>query len=231
MTETAYDLAGVSKRYPFGQSELSVLNDIHLTIPRGQFVAIMGPSGSGKTTLMHLMGCLDFPSEGKLLVFGKDVSALSDDDVSNLRCRTMGFIFQHFHLLAAYDALSNVALAMAYSGRGDRWERAEHLLQKLGLGHRLRHRPHVMSGGERQRVAIGRALANDPSILLADEPTGALDQANGRLVLDFLSDFHREGKTVILVTHDPDVASRAERIIQMVDGRIVGDHDGFTRSL
>ncbi len=200
------------------------MRGIDLQIPIGQFVSIMGPSGSGKSTLMYILGCLDNPTQGRLSVMGRSVGDLSDDEVSALRCRSMGFVFQGFHLLGSYSALANVALSMAYSGRPDRWQRARLLLQNLGLKHRQLHRPTALSGGEQQRVAIARAIANDPQIILADEPTGALDQANGRLILDLLDAFHRKGKTIVLVTHDPQVAGRAERTVELVDGRVRRDH-------
>ncbi len=223
MTPPAFLLSGVAKRYRVGDSEVEVLHPLDLEIPQGQYVAIIGPSGSGKSTLMQLLGCLDHPSVGQLSVMGKNTADLSDDAISALRHDAIGFVFQAFHLLPSYDAISNVGLGMVYSGVKDRDERAEKLLVKLGLGHRLHHRPRMMSGGEQQRVAISRALANDPPILLADEPTGALDQANGHAILDIFDELHAEGKTIVLITHDLAVARRAERVIQIVDGEILAD--------
>lgn len=223
MSGTAFDLRGVSKRFAFGTQEIPVLNDIHFRIGLGEYVAIMGPSGSGKSTLMHLLGCLDAPSEGTLSVLDQITNKLSDDELSALRCRALGFVFQAFHLLGSYDAISNVAMSMVYSGKANRWERSRELLEAVGLNHRLYHSPRTLSGGEKQRVAVARALANDPPILLADEPTGALDQANGKILMDLFDDFHHQGRTIVTVTHDPHVAKRARRVIEIVDGKIRRD--------
>ncbi len=223
MTNTAFDLRGVTKSFKFGNQEISVLKNIDLRINLGEYVAIMGPSGSGKSTLMHLLGCLDTPSQGQLSVLDQNTSSLSDDDISSLRCRALGFVFQAFHLLSAYDAVSNVAMSMVYSGKERRWDRSRQLLETMGLGHRLHHSPRTLSGGEKQRVAVARALANDPPILLADEPTGALDQTNGRLIMELFDDLHTQGKTVVLVTHDLGVAKHADRIVEIVDGEIRRD--------
>jgi ABC-type lipoprotein export system ATPase subunit len=224
MTPLAFDLAGITKTHALDNNPVHVLKGINLQITAGQYVAIIGPSGSGKSTLMQLLGLLDLPTRGVLSVFGQNTGLLSDDQLSAFRRRAIGFIFQAFHLLPSYDALANVALAMAYSGRNDRWARATSLLQNLGLKHRLHHKPRALSGGEQQRVAIARSVANDPKIILADEPTGALDQENGRAVLELLDAFHGRGKTIVLVTHDPHVAVRAGRIVEIVDGKILSDH-------
>ena len=223
MSSLAYDLRGIEKSFKVGDTDLSILKSIDLQIPMGQFLAIMGPSGSGKSTLMNILGCLETPSRGTMFLLGNNAYEMPDDEVAALRCRTLGFVFQRFHLLPCYDATANVALAMTYSGRPDRVDRAKRLLDKFGLGHRLHHRPLALSGGEQQRVAIARAVANDPPILLADEPTGALDQTNGRAILDLICSFHRQARTIVLVTHDPSVAARAERVIEMVDGQIRRD--------
>lgn len=223
MTGAAFELKGITKNFKFGNQEITVLKPIDLRINLGEYVAIMGPSGSGKSTLMHLLGCLDTPSQGQLAVLDQITSSLSDDDISALRCRALGFVFQAFHLLSAYDAVSNVAMSMVYSGKQHRWDRSRELLESLGLGHRMYHSPRTLSGGEKQRVAVARALANDPPILLADEPTGALDQTNGRLILDLFDNLHAQGKTVVLVTHDNDVAKRAHRVIEIIDGEIRRD--------
>lgn len=223
MSLLAFDLHNLSKSYLAGSTKVPVLKNINLKINAGEYVAIMGPSGSGKTTLMHLMGCLDFPSSGELSILGNDIAQLSDDQISLLRSKTMGFVFQHFHLLPSYDALANVALPMVYARSTDRWNKAQQLLKQVGLGHRLTHRPRMMSGGEQQRVAIARALANNPQIMLADEPTGALDQENGKRVMEEFSKFHSQGKTIILVTHDKAIAAHAQRVIEMVDGVVKSD--------
>jgi putative ABC transport system ATP-binding protein len=223
MSVAAFRLTGVSKNYLTGQTALPVLRHLSLEIPNGQFAAIMGPSGSGKSTLLNLLGCLDVPSEGTVDVLGHNVSALDDNALSDLRRKAIGFVFQSFHLLPSYDALENVAMPLAYADAKNRWGRAKRLLNDVGLSHRLHHRPSMLSGGEQQRVAIARALANNASILLADEPTGALDQDNGHKILDLLDALHRGGRTVVMVTHDSHVAERAERIIEMVDGRIRSD--------
>lgn len=219
----AFELAGVGKSHRAGDTQIPILTDINLRIDAGEFVSIVGPSGSGKSTLMTLLGCLDAPTSGRVSVLGTETSQMSDDDLAALRARTLGFVFQSFNLLPAYDALSNVALAMAYTERHDRTERATALLRRLGLQHRLHAYPSTLSGGEKQRVAIARAISNDPAIILADEPTGALDQVNGSAVLELLTQLNKEGKTVILVTHDAGVAARASRVISVVDGRIQND--------
>jgi ABC-type lipoprotein export system ATPase subunit len=223
VTAPDFELRGVWKSFPVADRAVPILRNLDLDIHRGEYVALVGPSGSGKSTLLNLLGCLDIPTAGRLCLQGADVGALPDDDLSALRNRCIGFVFQRFHLLPSYDAVANVALGLAYSGRPDRWDRSRALLESLGLGHRLHHRPYMLSGGEQQRVAIARAISNDPQIILADEPTGALDRANGNAVLDILEGFHREGRTVIIVTHDADVAGRAHRVVEMVDGEIRDD--------
>lgn len=222
-TPLAFDLENVTKSFRAGDETVSVLKNVTLKIPLGQYVAIMGPSGSGKSTLMQLLGCLDFPTSGRVSILGQDIGQMTDDTLSDFRCRAIGFVFQGFHLLPSYDAASNVALSMVYSGKENRFDRAVHLLERFGLGHRIKAKPRTMSGGEQQRVAIARAVANDSPIILADEPTGALDQANGRAILDLFASFKREGKTVVLVTHDMAVAKHAERVIEIVDGKIKSD--------
>lgn len=223
MNTRAYELQGVSKLVQVGEQNITILENINLTIDKGDYVAIVGPSGSGKSTLMNILGCLDHPTGGTLSVLGNQISEISDDDLSALRSRSMGFVFQAFHLLPAYSSIANVALGMIYSGLPHRWERAEELLNKFGLSHRMDHSPRTLSGGEKQRVAVARALANDPPILLADEPTGALDQTNGRILMDLLDDLNNQGKTIILVTHDVHVAKRSKRIVEIVDGSIRRD--------
>ncbi len=212
------------KVYRMGKVDVRALDGVSLTIPEGEFLAIMGPSGSGKSTLMNLIGCLDKPTSGTLLVDGQDVTRLGDRRLAKLRGRTIGFVFQTFNLIPRISALDNVLLPMGLVGaipKSQRRKRAIELLEQVGLGHRVRHMPNELSGGERQRVAIARALANDPKLLLADEPTGNLDTKTGRAILELFKELHRQGRTIVLVTHDPDVASYAERIVRLVDGRIV----------
>src|SRR5690349_1509549 len=209
-----YELDGVS---------VPALRGVSLEIPAGGYVALVGPSGSGKSTLMHLLGGLDRPSSGTLRIGGRDVADLSAGDLAKLRNETIGFVFQAFHLLARTTAVDNVALPLVYAGirAGERRRRAADLLDRVGLGHRLRHRPSQLSGGEQQRVAIARALVTGPSVLLADEPTGNLDSATGESVLELLESLNADGVAIVLVTHDRDVAARARRQIVMRDGLIV----------
>ena len=216
----------VTRVYQLDGLEVPALRGVSLTIPAGDYVAILGPSGSGKSTLMHLLGGLDRPSSGTLLLGGRDVARLTPAELAALRNQTIGFVFQAFHLLPRTSALDNVALPLVYAGvrAGERRRRAQAVLERVGLGHRVRHRPNQLSGGEQQRVAIARALVTSPSLLLADEPTGNLDSATGAEVLALLEALNREsGVAVVLVTHDHEVAARAHRQIRMRDGLIIGD--------
>jgi putative ABC transport system ATP-binding protein len=213
------------KIYRMGKVDVKALNGVSLTIPEGEFLAIMGPSGSGKSTLMHLIGCLDKPTSGELLVGGRDVAKLSDRRLAQLRGRSIGFVFQSFNLIPRISALDNVMMPMGFVGavpKGKRRQRAIELLELVGLGERVHHMPNELSGGELQRVAIARALANDPKLLLADEPTGNLDTKTGRTILELFRELNRRGRTIVLVTHDPNVASYAERLIHLVDGVVEG---------
>jgi len=218
-------LEHVSKVYPSGESEVRALDDVSLTIRPGEYVAIMGQSGSGKSTLMNILGCLDRPSHGRYLVRGRDVEGLDADELAALRCRTFGFVFQRYNLLTAITAEENVEIPAIYAGqpRLERRERAVELLERLGLGERVAHLPTQLSGGQQQRVSIARALMNAAPIILADEPTGALDSASGRQMLDLLAELNAEGYTIILITHDKDVATHAHRVVRLQDGRIVSD--------
>ncbi|WP_124726359.1 ABC transporter ATP-binding protein [Staphylospora marina] len=218
-------LRGIRKTYRMGDQEVDVLRGIDLDIRENEYVAIMGPSGSGKSTLMHVIGCLDRPTEGTYELNGTDVFAVDDVGLAAIRNRTIGFVFQQFFLLPRMNARQNVELPLVYAGvpRAEREKRALEALGRVGLAERKHHRPSELSGGQQQRVAIARALVNRPRILLADEPTGALDSRSGRMVLDLFDELHREGKTVVLITHDPEVAARAERVITIRDGQIIRD--------
>jgi putative ABC transport system ATP-binding protein len=210
------------KSYQIGPVQLPVLCDIDLEIELGQYIAIMGPSGSGKSTLLNLLGCLDRASSGRYQLDGRDISGLDDDELSLIRGRHIGFIFQSYNLIAQLNVIENIEVPMYYQGVPESVSagRATRLAQMVGLGERLKHRPSQLSGGQQQRVAIARALANDPVIILADEPTGNLDSHSGAEILGILDDLHAKGKTLIIVTHDDDIAGRAQRVIHLLDGKI-----------
>ncbi len=214
---------GIHKVYRLGKVEVDALRGVDLVIQEGEYVAIMGPSGSGKSTLMHIIGCLDSPTAGSYWLDGEPVSELRGRRLARIRNRKVGFVFQNFNLLPRVDIVENTALPLRYSGgirRAARMERAVAVLEQLGLGDRLRHKPDELSGGQRQRVAIARALVNNPSMLLADEPTGNLDSDTSREILKIFRDLHGHGHTILVVTHDPNVAAEAGRIIQIADGRV-----------
>ena len=219
------ELAEIHKIYQMGASEVNALDGVSLLIRRGEYVAIMGPSGSGKSTLMNIIGCLDTPTSGSYKLRGTEIRDRDDDELARIRNQEVGFIFQTFNLLARADALHNVELPLVYAGRPKRArrERAREMLGLVGLAERMHHRPNELSGGQRQRVAIARALVNEPSIVLADEPTGNLDSKTGLEIMALLDQVHQGGNTVILVTHEEDVAANAERIVRLRDGKIESD--------
>ncbi len=225
---TLLELTDVSRRYQMGSEAIYALREVSFTIDRGEYVGIVGTSGSGKSTLLNILGLLDTPSGGTYQLRGKDVRGLSDDALSDLRNREIGFVFQTFQLLARTSALENVELPLVYRGVGGRArrERAREALARVGLTDRMRHRPNELSGGQRQRVAIARALVTEPSILLADEPTGNLDSTTGREILELFGKLHDAGNTLILVTHEMAIAAQCPRAIRMSDGRIVDDGPG-----
>ncbi len=216
---------GIFKIYQIGTQEVRALNGVDLTIKKNEYVALMGPSGSGKSTLMNVLGCLDTPTMGTYLLNGKDVSRLADNDLAEIRNREIGFVFQTFNLLPRYSSLENIALPLVYSGvsKSDRHARAAEVMEMVGLGDRMTHKPNELSGGQRQRVAVGRALVNKPSIILADEPTGNLDSKTSHEIMSLLDDIHANGNTIIIVTHEEDIAQRANRIIRLMDGKIESD--------
>lgn len=218
------EIENVTKVYQMGDVQVHALNGVTLKIERGEMVAIIGPSGSGKSTLMNIIGCLDTPTAGKYILDGVDVSELSDDEQAAIRNKRIGFVFQSFNLLPRTTALDNVELPMVYAGTPNRRQKALDALAKVGLQDRVHHRPNELSGGQQQRVAIARSLVNEPSIILADEPTGNLDSKSGVEIMGIFKELNREhGMTVILVTHDPGVASQAQRLIRVRDGIIVNE--------
>ncbi len=218
-------MRNIWKTYQMGTEELHALRDVSFNVKKGEYLAIIGPSGSGKSTLMNLIGCLDSPSKGEYWINGNLVSDLSDDELARIRNKEVGFVFQTFNLLARATALHNVELPLIYAGMraAERHDKAQAALASVELGDRVMHRPNELSGGQRQRVAIARALVNHPSILLADEPTGALDSKTSQEIMLLFEKLHDEGNTIIVVTHEPDIAKRANRIITIRDGRIESD--------
>jgi putative ABC transport system ATP-binding protein len=222
--DVVYELRALTRSYPSGDTVLNAVDGIDLRIDRGEFVVIAGPSGSGKTTLLQLLGALDRPTSGELRFEGDDLGALSDGDLTKLRLHRIGFVFQQFNLIPTLTAQQNVEAALAPTGMKtpDRLARAADLLDRVGLGGRLSHLPSQLSGGEQQRVAIARSLANRPDVLLADEPTGNLDSATGEEIMSLLHDLNGDGLTVVLITHDPSIAGAARRLVRLRDGRIAG---------
>lgn len=227
MNKTVISMRNIIKRYYIGMpNELQILNGITLDIPHGEFISIVGASGSGKSTLMNIIGALDRPTEGEYSLNGTDIGGLNDKELSFIRNKEIGFVFQTFNLIPRMNALKNVELPMLYAGisRKERTRRAKELLELVGMQDRMTHEPNELSGGQKQRVAIARAMANNPSILLADEPTGALDTKTGRMVMDIFHKLHEEeGKTIVLITHSPELASETQRIVTISDGSVISD--------
>lgn len=224
-TTNLIDVKQLTRDFPLGQDIIKVLKGIDLEIKKGEYVALMGPSGSGKSTLMNLLGCLDTPTGGTYHLNGKDVSNMSDDELAEIRNKEIGFVFQTFNLMPRTTALDNVALPMIYAGRRKEEcrKRAKEVLEEVGLGDRMNHHPSQLSGGQRQRVAVARAMVNKPSIILADEPTGNLDSKTSLDIMNLFNIIHSQGNTVILVTHEEDIAENAHRIIRLRDGLIESD--------
>ncbi len=225
MSENVIEVRNIIRDFKLGSETVHVLKGIDLDIKKGDYIAFMGPSGSGKSTLMNLLGCLDTPTAGSYKLNGTDVSSLSDDQLAEIRNTEIGFVFQTFNLLPRTTALDNVALPMIYAGKSkkDRKARAEEVLTSVGLADRVDHQPNQLSGGQRQRVAVGRALVNNPSIILADEPTGNLDSKTGVEIMALFDKIHADGNTVILVTHEEDIAEHAHRVIRLRDGIVESD--------
>jgi putative ABC transport system ATP-binding protein len=226
----AAEAIGLTKTYRRGAESVHALMHVSFTIPRGEFLAIVGPSGAGKTTLLHLLGCMDTPSSGSLVLDGQSAAGLSDGALTRLRREKVGFVFQHFGLLPTLTVLENVTLPTLFARRRSR-DRAAELLEQVGIAHRASHRPHELSGGEMQRAAIARALINSPALLLADEPTGNLDAANGEAILGLFRSLNRSGITIAVVTHNPTLAAAADRQLLLRDGRLVSDSSSLIRSI
>jgi len=225
MKDVIIKLEGITREYVMGSEHVRALRGIDLEIRRNEYVAIMGPSGSGKSTMMNMLGCLDTPSAGRYWLNGHEASKMHDDDLARVRNKEIGFVFQTFNLLPRASALANVELPLVYAGISgrERRRRAETALQRVGLGERMHHKPNELSGGQRQRVAIARALVNEPSILLADEPTGNLDSTTSEEIMRVFGALHSQGQTVILVTHEPDIAAHAHRVVLLRDGQVDSD--------
>jgi putative ABC transport system ATP-binding protein len=227
MSKPIIKLENIWRTYQLGKTEVHALRGLSLEIFPGTFVTIMGSSGSGKSTLLNMIGCLDFPTQGKVYLKGKNISEMSESQLSQFRGKTLGFVFQDFNLLPNLTAAENVMLPMVFQGIPlvERKKKAENLLERVGLKQRMSHQPSELSGGERQRVALARAFANDPEVIVADEPTGNLDSITGKMIMENLKDFHKkEGKTMVIVTHDPKIAEYSEKIVNIKDGQIVKNH-------
>jgi putative ABC transport system ATP-binding protein len=225
MNDAVIRISDLRREYVMGAETIQALRGVSLQVRRNEYLAIMGPSGSGKSTMMNVLGCLDTPSSGEYWLNGQEVSRLTDDALARVRNKEIGFVFQTFNLLPRASALHNVELPLVYAGIGakDRRDRAAAALERVGLGHRMDHKPNELSGGQRQRVAIARALVNSPSILLADEPTGNLDSTTSEEIMRTFAELHGQGQTVIMVTHEPDIAAHAHRVVVLRDGRVESD--------
>ena len=217
------EIQDATKVYRMGEMEVRALNGVSLNVDEGEWVAIIGPSGSGKSTLMNIIGCLDLPTSGSYRLDGIEVARMKDDQLAAVRNRKIGFVFQGFNLLSRTSAVANVELPLVYAGVKERRAQAVAVLERVGLGHRINHRPNELSGGQQQRVAIARALVNNPAIILADEPTGNLDSKSGAEIMQIFRELHDQGLTVVMVTHDPDIAEQCERIVRIKDGLIASD--------
>ncbi len=217
----------ISRYFVVGDSVVKALDNVSLSVERGEFLGIMGPSGSGKSTMMNLIGCLDTPTDGHILIGGEDTGSLSESELAYIRNRRIGFVFQQFNLLGRLNALDNVITPLLYSGMGvgERRERAMHALERVGLAERMKHRPNELSGGQKQRVAIARAIVTEPDIILADEPTGALDTHTGNQIMDLFRSLHQEGNTIVIVTHNDEIGRACPRLVKIRDGRIEGGED------
>ncbi|HNP89096.1 MAG: Macrolide export ATP-binding/permease protein MacB [Microgenomates group bacterium ADurb.Bin219] len=233
MAKSVINISRLSKIYKSDSLELKALDDISLNINQGEFVAIMGPSGSGKSTLMHILGALDLPTGGTYLLNGQNVGLLSDDQLADIRNKEIGFVFQAYNLLARTSAIENVILPLDYAGvpEPEQYERALAMLKKVGLADRLSHPPNKLSGGQQQRVAIARALVMNPSIILADEPTGNIASAQAEEIMAIFEQLNDDGHTIVMITHEPDIAEHAQRIIHLLDGKIVKDGNGHKRRI
>jgi putative ABC transport system ATP-binding protein len=227
------DIRDITKVYDMGEERVHALDGVSLAVARGEYIAIMGPSGSGKSTLMNLIGCLDTPSSGSYVLNGREVARMTDDELAQIRNQEIGFVFQTFNLLPRTNALQQVELPLVYSGvsKKERRERAVRALTAVGLGDRMSHQPNEMSGGQRQRVAVARALINNPSILLADEPTGNLDSQTGAEIMALFDELNSRGNTIVLVTHEEDIAAHARRIVRLRDGKVRDDRPNEARTI
>lgn len=233
MAQEIIRIEGLTKYYRIGEEIIKALNGVDLSIAKNEYVALMGPSGSGKSTIMNIIGCLDTPTSGRYFLNGPDVAQLQDNQLAEIRNKEIGFVFQTFNLLPRYSALDNVALPLVYAGlsKEERMERAKQALKDVGLGERMTHKPNELSGGQRQRVAVARALVNKPSIILADEPTGNLDTKTSHEIMNLFDEIHRAGNTIIIVTHEEDIAQMAHRIVRMRDGVVESDQPNIPKTM